>query len=168
MRQGPRDRDGCGQTGCNDYRFTEPHGCSSNFGYRRDLHYKRAALGRPVAVLHYICVRPARPPASSRSLGHAKHAHHQGILGARAGAARDRGLLIPDWDREFVFDLYGPDRRIVPAGRSERRRGITGSIPQLALASVGRWIPVTSTGVTCCGAMINPASEIDLGFKVDV
>ena len=29
-------------------------------------------------------------------------------------------LKIPDYDRDIVLDLYEPDRRIVPTGRSER------------------------------------------------
>lgn len=98
-------------------------------------------------------------------------------------------LKIPDWDRDVVLDLYDEAARIIPTGRSERYTRV-----EIALFA-GRSIDtkrslyreivanLSSVGVPSneIKIILNemprenwglrggvPASEIDLGFKVDV
>jgi phenylpyruvate tautomerase PptA (4-oxalocrotonate tautomerase family) len=98
-------------------------------------------------------------------------------------------LKVPDWDRDIVLDLYDDKRRIVPTGRSERytrveikmfsgrsieaKRALYKSVVQ-NLAALG--IPATEIKIILSEVPAEnwglrgglPASEIDLGFKVDV
>jgi phenylpyruvate tautomerase PptA (4-oxalocrotonate tautomerase family) len=98
-------------------------------------------------------------------------------------------LQIPDWDRDVVLDLYDGATRIVPTGRSERYTRVE------ILLFAGRSIEAKRalykelvTGLSDVGVPANeikivlieapaenwglgggfPASEIDLGFRVDV
>jgi hypothetical protein len=96
---------------------------------------------------------------------------------------------IPDWDRDVVLDLYDDGRRIVSAGRSERytrvtiigiagrsmdaKRALYRTVVQ-NLAAVG--VPATEVRIVLIepppeswgvrGGL--PASETDIGFKLDV
>jgi phenylpyruvate tautomerase PptA (4-oxalocrotonate tautomerase family) len=104
-------------------------------------------------------------------------------------AALLTSLKVPDWDRDIVLDLYDDKRRIVPTGRSERytrveiamfsgrsieaKRVLYKSVVQ-NLAVLG--IPATEIKIILSEVPAEnwglrgglPASEIDLGFKVDV
>jgi phenylpyruvate tautomerase PptA (4-oxalocrotonate tautomerase family) len=98
-------------------------------------------------------------------------------------------LKVPDWDRDIVLDLYDDKRRIVPTGRSERytrveiamfsgrsieaKRALYKSvvqnltvlgIPATEIKIILSEVPAENWGLR--GGL--PASEIDLGFKVDV
>lgn len=98
-------------------------------------------------------------------------------------------IQIPEWDRDVLVDLYDGKRRIVPIGKSERftrieiklflgrslkaKRALYQSIVQnLTILGVPRdeikivlvEIPLENWGVR--GGL--PASDIDIGFKVDV
>ena len=108
---------------------------------------------------------------------------------AAVQASLNTSLKVPDWDRDIVLDLYGDKRRIVPTGRSERytrveiemfsgrsieaKRALYGSIVQ-NLVALG--VPATEIKIILLEVPAQnwglrgglPASEIDLGFKVDV
>jgi len=96
---------------------------------------------------------------------------------------------IPEWDRDVVLDLYDENRRIVSTGRSERytrieivgiaarsvdaKRALFRTIAEnLEVVGVPRSEtrifliepPAASWGIK--GGV--PASEVELGFKVDV
>ena len=96
---------------------------------------------------------------------------------------------IPEWDRDVVLDLYEEKRRIVSTGRSERYTRIeiigiaarslevkralfkaivdnleTIGVPRAETRIVLIEPPPESWGIK--GGM--PASEADLGFKIDV
>lgn len=98
-------------------------------------------------------------------------------------------LKIPDYDRDVVLDLYDDTARIVPTGRSERYtrieillfsgRSLTAKkalysavvanlsalgVPANEIKTVLIEVPSDNWGLR--GGL--PASEIDLGFKVDV
>lgn len=96
---------------------------------------------------------------------------------------------IPEWDRDVVLDLYDADRRIVSTGRSERYTrieiiGISARSKDAKrvlfqaiadnLEAVG--VPRTETRIFLIEPPAEswgikggvPASEADLGFKVDV
>ena len=98
-------------------------------------------------------------------------------------------IQIPEWDRDVLVDLYDGKRRIVPIGKSERftrieiklflgrslkaKRALYQSIVQnLSILGIPRdeikivlvEIPLENWGVR--GGL--PASDIDIGFKVDV
>jgi phenylpyruvate tautomerase PptA (4-oxalocrotonate tautomerase family) len=98
-------------------------------------------------------------------------------------------IRIPDWDRDIVVDLYDGTRRIVPSGTSDRytrieielfkgrsmeaKRALYRAIvenvsalgvPQAEIKTILIEVPMRDWGVRD-GV---PASEIDLGFKVDV
>jgi phenylpyruvate tautomerase PptA (4-oxalocrotonate tautomerase family) len=98
-------------------------------------------------------------------------------------------IQIPEWDRDVLVDLYDGKRRIVPIGKSERftrieiklflgrslkaKRALYQSIVQnLSILGIPRdeikivlvEIPPENWGVR--GGL--PASDIDIGFKVDV
>lgn len=104
-------------------------------------------------------------------------------------AALLSSLKLPDYDRDVVLDVYEADTRIVPTGRSERytrieimmfsgrsidakrllyrtlvanlsEMGVPASEIKIVLVEV----PAENWGLR--GGL--PASEIDLGFKVDV
>jgi phenylpyruvate tautomerase PptA (4-oxalocrotonate tautomerase family) len=104
-------------------------------------------------------------------------------------AALVSAFQIPDGDRDIVLDLYDANRRIVPAGRSERYTrveiiGIAARSPDAKrvlyraiadnLEAAG--IPRNATRIVLIepepgnwgvkGGV--PASEVDLGFKIDV
>ncbi len=96
---------------------------------------------------------------------------------------------IPEWDRDLVLDLYDENRRIVSTGRSERytrieiigiaarsmdaKRSLFKSIAD-NLEAAG--VPRTETRIFLVEPPADnwgikgglPASEADLGFKVDV
>lgn len=96
---------------------------------------------------------------------------------------------IPEWDRDVVLDLYDDNRRIVSAGRSERytrveivgiaarsmeaKRTLFRTIAE-NLEAVG--VPRAETRIFLIEPPAEswgikggvPASEIELGFKVDV
>jgi phenylpyruvate tautomerase PptA (4-oxalocrotonate tautomerase family) len=96
---------------------------------------------------------------------------------------------LPEWDRDILVDLYDGKRRIVPIGKSDRftrieielflgrslkaKRALYQSIVQnLSALGIPRdeikiiliEIPLENWGVR--GGL--PASESDIGFKVDV
>jgi phenylpyruvate tautomerase PptA (4-oxalocrotonate tautomerase family) len=98
-------------------------------------------------------------------------------------------LKTPQWDRDIVVDLYGANRRIVPEGKSERYtrieikllsgrsmgakrnlyRAIVDNlgalgIPREEIKILLIEIPPENWGIR--GGL--PASEVDMGFKVDV
>jgi len=98
-------------------------------------------------------------------------------------------IKIPDWDRDIVVELCEGHRRIVPTGRSEqftrieielfsgrsleaKRRLYRSIVQNLAALGVPKdeikiillEVPLENWGVR--GGLA--ASEIDLGFKVDV
>jgi phenylpyruvate tautomerase PptA (4-oxalocrotonate tautomerase family) len=98
-------------------------------------------------------------------------------------------IKIPDWDRDIVVELCDSHRRIVPTGRSEqftriesklfsgrsleaKRRLYRSIVQNLAALGVPKdeikiilvEVPLENWGVR--GGLA--ASEIDLGFKVDV
>jgi phenylpyruvate tautomerase PptA (4-oxalocrotonate tautomerase family) len=98
-------------------------------------------------------------------------------------------LKIPDYDRDIVLDLYEPDRRIVPAGRSERYTRIEvilfsgrsldakKSLYQAVVANLHELgVPTSEIKIVLIEAPPEdwglrggqPASEIDLGFRIDV
>src|SRR5215510_10965814 len=98
-------------------------------------------------------------------------------------------LQIPDWDRDIVLDLHEGKTRIIPTGRSERctrievvmfagrsldtKRALYKAIVK-NLSEIG--VPATETRIILVEVPAEnwglrgglPASEIDLGFKVDV
>lgn len=96
---------------------------------------------------------------------------------------------IPEWDRDVVLDLYGEDRRIVPAGRSDRYTrveivGIAARSPEAKRALYRALVdnlkrlgvpPLESRVVILEPPAENwgikggvPASEAELGFRIDV
>lgn len=104
-------------------------------------------------------------------------------------AALLEALKIPDHDRDVVLDIHGPATRIVPPGRSDRftrleiilfsgrsldaKRALYKSIvarlsalgvPEAEIKTVLVEVPPENWGIR--GGV--PASEVDLGFKIDV
>lgn len=104
-------------------------------------------------------------------------------------ASLSASLKLPDWDRDVVLDLYNDKRRIIPTGRSERytrveikmfsgrsieaKRALYRSVvhnlvalgvPPTEIKIILSEVPAQNWGLR--GGL--PASEIDLGFKVDV
>jgi len=98
-------------------------------------------------------------------------------------------LKIPDYDRDIVLDLYEEDRRIVPTGRSERYTRIEvvlfsgrsldakRSLYEAVVANLhGLGVPTSEIKIVLIEAPPEdwgvrggqPASEIDLGFRIDV
>lgn len=98
-------------------------------------------------------------------------------------------ISIPDWDRDIVVDLYDGKRRIVPSGTSERytrieielfqgrsmeakralyrvivRNVAALGVPENEIKTILIEVPLQDWGVRGGQA----ASEIGLGFKVDV
>jgi phenylpyruvate tautomerase PptA (4-oxalocrotonate tautomerase family) len=98
-------------------------------------------------------------------------------------------LKIPDYDRDVVLDIYDAVARIVPTGRSERytrievvmfsgrsldaKRALYQAlvanlsalgVPATEIKIILQEVPAENWGLR--GGQ--PASEIDLGFKVDV
>ena len=98
-------------------------------------------------------------------------------------------LKIPDYDRDVVLDLYDPVSQIVPTGRSDRytrvevtlftgrslhaKRGLYHAVvtnlsalgvPATEIKTILIEVPAENWGLR--GGV--PASELDLGFKVDV
>jgi len=98
-------------------------------------------------------------------------------------------ISIPDWDRDIVVDLYDGKRRIVPSGTSERytrieielfqgrsmeakralyrvivRNVAALGVPENEIKTILIEVPLQDWGVRGGQA----ASEIDLGFRVDV
>lgn len=116
----------------------------------------------------------------------------RGIEAQVIGAVQDAllaALKIPDYDRDVVLDLYDDAARIVPTGRSERytrieiflfsgrsleaKKALYGAVvanlsalgvPANEIKTVLIEVPPDNWGLR--GGL--PASEIDLGFKVDV
>jgi phenylpyruvate tautomerase PptA (4-oxalocrotonate tautomerase family) len=104
-------------------------------------------------------------------------------------AALVSAFKIPEWDRDVVLDIYDERRRIVSTGRSERYTRIeiigiaarsmaakralfktivdnleTVGVPRNETRIFLLEPPAESWGVK--GGM--PASEVDMGFKIDV
>ena len=98
-------------------------------------------------------------------------------------------LKIPDYDRDIVLDLYEADRRIVPSGRSERYTRIEvvlfsgrsldakRSLYQAVVANLhGLGVPANEIKIVLIEVPPEnwglrggqAASEIDLGFRLDV
>jgi len=100
-----------------------------------------------------------------------------------------KSIKIPDWDRDVVVDCYDDKRRIVPTGRSDRytrieielfagrsleaKRALYRTIvqnlsalgvPEADIKTILIEVPAQNWGVR--GGV--PASEVDLGFKVEV
>ena len=98
-------------------------------------------------------------------------------------------LKVPDWDRDIVLDIYDNARRIVPTGRSERYTRIEVSlfsgrtietkrafykalvdglealgVPRDEVKIILNEIPAENWGLR--GGV--PASELDLGFRIDI
>jgi phenylpyruvate tautomerase PptA (4-oxalocrotonate tautomerase family) len=98
-------------------------------------------------------------------------------------------IRIPDWDRDIVIDLYDSEQRIVPTGRSERytrveielfsgrsteakrelyrtvvQNLVVLGVPETEIKTILIEVPAENWGLR--GGL--PASEIDVGFKVDV
>jgi phenylpyruvate tautomerase PptA (4-oxalocrotonate tautomerase family) len=98
-------------------------------------------------------------------------------------------LKIPDYDRDVVIDLYDGSSRIIPTGRSDRHTRIeivlfSGRTLQAKKALYSAVVEnLSALGVPAEEIKIilievppenwglrggRPASEIDLGFKIDV
>lgn len=98
-------------------------------------------------------------------------------------------LKLPDWDREIVLDTYPDNRRIAPTGRAERytrieitlfsgrsmnaKRALYRAIVDrlAALGVPGNEIKITLIEVPLENWGLRggiPASELDLGIKIDV
>lgn len=98
-------------------------------------------------------------------------------------------LELPEWDREIVLDTYPEHRRIAPTGRSERYTRIEITLfagrtmkakRALYRAIVDRLAPLGVPGDQVKITLIEvplenwglrggtPASELDLGIKIDV
>lgn len=98
-------------------------------------------------------------------------------------------LKVPNWDRDIVLDLFDDKRRIVPTGKSqhytrveikmfsgrsvEAKRALYRSVvqnlvalgvPAVEIKIILSEVPAQNWGLR--GGL--PASQIDLGFKVDV
>jgi hypothetical protein len=98
-------------------------------------------------------------------------------------------IKIPEWDRDVVLDLYEESRRITPTGKSERYtrveielfagrslkakrelyRIIVANlsklgVPDMEIKTILIEVPAPNWGIR--GGL--PASEVQLGFKVDV
>jgi phenylpyruvate tautomerase PptA (4-oxalocrotonate tautomerase family) len=98
-------------------------------------------------------------------------------------------IKIPEWDRDVVVDLYDASRRIIPTGRSEQftrieielfagrsleaKRALYRSIvrnvaalgvPENDIKIILLDVPLQNWGIR--GGV--PASEVDIGFKIDV
>ncbi|MDI4234095.1 tautomerase family protein [Bradyrhizobium sp. Arg237L] len=112
----------------------------------------------------------------------------EGVIGAVQSALLSV-LKIPDYDRDVVLDIYDAATRIVPTGRSEHytrievtlfsgrsletKRALYGAlvanlsalgVPATEIKIILIEVPAENWGLR--GG--HPASEIDLGFKVDV
>jgi phenylpyruvate tautomerase PptA (4-oxalocrotonate tautomerase family) len=108
---------------------------------------------------------------------------------AAVQSALVEAFRLPEGDRDVVLDLYGAERRIVPAGRSDRYtrveiigiaarsaeakralyRAIADNLERLGVPRLESRIvliepPPENWGVK--GGI--PASEADLGFRIDV
>lgn len=104
-------------------------------------------------------------------------------------AALLSSLKLPDYDRDVVLDMYEADTRILPTGRSERYtrieimmfsgrsidakrllyRTLVANLSEMGVPAneikiILVEVPAENWGLR--GGL--PASEIDLGFKVDV
>jgi hypothetical protein len=113
----------------------------------------------------------------------------EAALIAAVQSALVSAFRIPDGDRDVVLDLYGEERRIVPGGRSERYTrveivGIAARSPEAKRAL----FQAIADNLECLGVprfesrifIIEPpgenwgikggipASEADLGFRIDV
>jgi phenylpyruvate tautomerase PptA (4-oxalocrotonate tautomerase family) len=98
-------------------------------------------------------------------------------------------IKTPEWDRDIVLDLYANNRRIVPTGKSERYtrieirlfpgrsieakralyKTIVANLSGLGIAKdeikiLLLEIPAPDWGIR--GGV--PASEVDMGYKIDV
>jgi phenylpyruvate tautomerase PptA (4-oxalocrotonate tautomerase family) len=98
-------------------------------------------------------------------------------------------IKIPDWDRDIVVELFDDKRRIVPPGKSERftrieielfsgrsieakrhlyeaivRNLSAADVPEDEIKIILLEVPPQDWGIR--GG--RPASEVDLGFKIEV
>jgi phenylpyruvate tautomerase PptA (4-oxalocrotonate tautomerase family) len=110
------------------------------------------------------------------------------VIEAVQSALRD-ALKLPDYDRDVVLDIYDETKRIVLTGRSQRytrvevtlfagrsmeaKRALYKAmvanlaelgVPETEVKTVLIEVPAENWGLR--GG--NPASELDLGFKIDV
>lgn len=127
-------------------------------------------------------------PSTRITTGTWAQGHESEVIEA-VQAALLNSLKIPDWDRDVVLDLYDGKHRIVPTGRSERYtrieivmfggrtietkrvlyQGIVQNlaalgVPEIEIKIILLEVPAENWGLR--GGL--PASEIDLGFKVDI
>ena len=127
-------------------------------------------------------------PSTRITTGTWARGSEQEVIGA-VQAALLSALKIPDYDRDVVLDIYDAATRIVPTGRSERytrievvmfsgrsidaKRALYQAIvanlsalgvPATEIKIILHEVPAENWGLR--GG--HPASEIDLGFKVDV
>jgi phenylpyruvate tautomerase PptA (4-oxalocrotonate tautomerase family) len=127
-------------------------------------------------------------PSTRITTGAWAKGHEASVLEAVQNALLS-ALKIPDYDRDIVLDLYEPDRRIVPAGRSERYTRIEvilfsgrsldakKSLYRAVVANLHELgVPASEIKIVLIEAPPEdwglrggqPASEIDLGFRIDV
>lgn len=117
------------------------------------------------------------------------HAVAKGELIAAVQSAMLSAIKIPEWDRDVVVDVYDVNRRIIPTGRSEKftrveielfagrsieaKRALYRTIvrnlaalgvPENDIKIILLEVPLQNWGIR--GGV--PASEIDIGFKIDV
>jgi phenylpyruvate tautomerase PptA (4-oxalocrotonate tautomerase family) len=113
----------------------------------------------------------------------------EGELIAAVQSAMLSAIKIPEWDRDVVVDVYDVNRRIIPTGRSEKftrveielfagrcietKRALYRTIvrnlaalgvPENDIKIILLEVPLQNWGIR--GGV--PASEIDIGFKIDV
>ena len=127
-------------------------------------------------------------PSSRITTGAWAKGHEASVLEAVQNALLS-ALKIPDYDRYIVLELYEPVRRIVPSGRSERYTRIEvilfsgrsldakKSLYQAVVANLHELgVPASEIKIVLIEAPPEdwglrggqPASEIDLGFRIDV
>lgn len=127
-------------------------------------------------------------PSTRITTGTWARGNESGVIEAVQNALYS-SLKIPDYDRDVVLDLYESAGRIVPTGRSERYTRIEVTlfagrsleakralyqalvtnlsaigVPPNEIKTVLVEVPAANWGLR--GGF--PASEIDLGFKIDV
>jgi hypothetical protein len=127
-------------------------------------------------------------PSTRITTGTWARGNEAGIIEAVQNALRS-SLKIPDYDRDVVLDLCKPSSRIIPSGRSDRYTRVeiilfagrsletkrtlyetvianlsAVGVPTNEVKTVLIEVPAENWGLR--GGL--PASEIDLGFRVDV
>ena len=127
-------------------------------------------------------------PSTRIATGSWAHGQEAAIIDA-VHKALSSALKLPDWDRDIVLDCYDDAHRMIPIGRSERftrieiilfagrsldtkrklYREIVGNleaigVPGEEIKIVLMEVPVENWGIR--GGI--PASEVELGFEIDV